>query len=278
METPLRSNRNVILINIDIHSFPGKSFRNSIMTSPIIRNHEPIGSVMQSKKNKPAGTKTQCTRCGICCEKGGPSFHLQDRHLIEKGHIHTRHLYTIRKGERVHDNVQGQLTCMDFDIIKIKGKQSSWECVFFQKKDKSCQIYDHRPLECRVLKCWDTREIEAVYEKDRLTRQDILAGIEGLWELIADHEKQCAHDTIKHAIQDLDGPYAKQAQELIAGAVRYDNAIRQLVLDNGHVEPDMVDFLFGRPLTVTLKSAGYSIQKGGDVHHVCRTSKSKGDK
>jgi len=238
------------------------------MTSPIIRNQEPIGRVMQSKKNKPAGTKTQCTRCGVCCEKGGPSFHVQDRQLIE----------TIRKGELVHDNVQGQLISMDFDIIKIKGKQSSWECVFFHKKDKSCQIYDHRPVECRVLKCWDTREIEAVYEKDRLTRQDILAGIEGLWELIADHEKQCAHDAINHAIQDLEGPYAKQAQELIAGAVRYDNAIRQLVLENGHVEPDMMDFLFGRPLTVTLKYAGYSIQRGGDVHHVCKASTSKGDK
>ena len=162
---------------------------------------------------------------------------------------------------------------MAFDIIKIKGKPSSWECVFFQEKDRACQIYDHRPLECRVLKCWDTREIEAVYEKDRLTRQDILAGIEGLWELIQEHEKQCAHDAINHAIQDLDGPFAKQAQEVLAGAVHYDNAIRRLVIENGSVEPDMIEFLFGRPLTVTLKSAGYSIQRVGDIQQVCKVSK-----
>ena len=214
---------------------------------------------MQPTKDRPSGIKAQCIRCGTCCEKGGPSFHVEDRHLIEDGTIHTRYLYTIRKGEFVHDNVQVQLKPADSDIIKIKGKSPSWECVFFQKRDKSCSIYDHRPLECQLLKCWDTRDIEAVYEKDRLTRQDILAGIEGLWELIADHEKQCAHDAINRAIQDFHGVLSKQAQDVITGAIQYDSAIRQLVLENGNVAPDMIDFLFGRPLTVTLKSAGYNI-------------------
>ena len=216
---------------------------------------------MQPVKNRPYGIKTQCIRCGTCCEKGGPSFHVEDRHLIEAGTIHTRYLYTIRKGEFVHDNVQGQLKPADSDIIKIKGKSPSWECVFFQKRDKSCSIYDHRPLECRLLKCWDTRDVEAVYEKDRLTRRDILAGIEGLWELIADHEKQCAHDTINRAIRDFHGVLSKQAQEVIAGAIQYDSAIRQLVLENGNVTPDMIDFLFGRPLAVTLKSKGVDMDR-----------------
>ena len=216
---------------------------------------------MQWIKDRPSEAKTQCIRCGTCCEKGGPSFHIQDRPLIENGTIHTRYLYTIRKGEFVHDNVQGQLKPADSDIIKIKGKSPSWECVFFQKRDKSCSIYDNRPLECRLLKCWDTRDIEAVYEKDRLTRQDILIGIEGLWELIADHEKQCAHDAINRAIRDFHGVLSKQAQDVITGAIQYDSAIRQLVLENGNVAPDMTDFLFGRPLTVTLKLAGYDMKE-----------------
>lgn len=216
---------------------------------------------MQSMKNRPSQTKTQCIRCGTCCEKGGPSLHIQDRHLIEDGTIHTRYLYTIRRGELVHDNVQGHLKPAASEIIKVKGKGSAWECVFFQKKDRSCGIYDHRPLECRMLKCWDTRDIEAVYEKDRLTRQDILSGIEGLWELIAGHEKQCGHDAINRALQDSDRAFKKQARELIAGAIQYDRAIRQLILENGNITPDMMDFLFGRPLTVTLKSMGIDIDK-----------------
>ena len=131
----------------------------------------------------------------------------------------------------------------------------------FRKRDTSCSIYAHRPLECRLLKCWDTRDIEVVYEKDRLTRRDILAGIEGLWELVAGHEKQCGHDVINRALQDSDGVFKKQAQELIANAIQYDRAIRQLVLENGNVTPDMIDFLFGRPLTVTLRSAGIDTDK-----------------
>jgi Fe-S-cluster containining protein len=216
---------------------------------------------MQWIKDRPSEANERCLRCGTCCEKGGPSFHIQDRHLIEDGTIHTRYLYTIRKGEFVHDNVQGQLKPANSDIIKIKGKSPSWECVFFQKRDKSCSIYDHRPLECRLLKCWDTRDIEAVYEKDRLTRRDILAGIEGLWELVADHEKQCAHDAVNRAIRDLHGALDKQAREAIAGAIQYDSAIRELVLENGNVAPDMIDFLFGRPLMVVLKSAGYTMNR-----------------
>ncbi|MBW2514834.1 MAG: YkgJ family cysteine cluster protein, partial [Deltaproteobacteria bacterium] len=104
---------------------------------------------MQAIKDKSSQAKTHCIRCGTCCEKGGPSFHIQDRRLIEDGAIHTRYLYTIRKGELVHDNVRGQIKPAGSDIIKIKGKSPSWECVFLHKKDRSCAIYDHRPLECR---------------------------------------------------------------------------------------------------------------------------------
>jgi Fe-S-cluster containining protein len=227
---------------------------------------------MQPSKNRHSEAMLECKRCGTCCEKGGPTFHTEDRHLIEDGSIHTRYLYTIRKGELVHDNVQGQLKPIASDIIKIKGKGPSWECVFFEKKDKSCSKYDHRPLECRLLKCWDTREIEAVYEKDRLTRQDILAGIEGLWELIVEHDKHCDHDAIKRALQDLHGAFDKQAQAVLTNAIQYDSAVRQLVLENGNVEPEMIDFIFGRPLTVTLKAAGYTVQNNGGVYRVSKNS------
>jgi Fe-S-cluster containining protein len=227
---------------------------------------------MQAINNEPSDPRTECKRCGICCEKGGPTFHAEDRHLIEDGSIHTRYLYTIRKGELVHDNVRGQLNPITSDIIKIKGKGPLWECVFFEKKEKSCSKYDHRPLECQVLKCWDTREIEAVYEKDRLTRQDILAGIEGLWELIVEHEKHCDHDVINRALQDLHGAFDKQAQVVLTNGIQYDSAVRQLVLENGNVEPEMIDFIFGRPLTVTLKAAGYTIQHNGGVYLVSKNS------
>jgi Fe-S-cluster containining protein len=35
---------------------------------------------------------TKCIRCGTCCKKGGPSFHLEDKMLIEKGIILSKYL------------------------------------------------------------------------------------------------------------------------------------------------------------------------------------------
>ena len=159
------------------------------------------------------------------------------------------------------DNVQGHIMPAASDIIKIKGKDQSWECVFFEPKDKTCGIYEQRPMECKALKCWDTREMEAVYHKNRLTRQDLLAGIEGLWELIDAHEKQCAHDSINRAIQDLEGTHKQHASEVIVRAIQYDKAVRRLVTEKGYVTADMVDFLFGRPLMVTLKAAGCMVEQ-----------------
>jgi len=212
-------------------------------------------------KGKTHEIRTECTRCGTCCEKGGPALHLEDKPLVMAGRIHTRHLYTIRKGERVHDNVRGCLVPAVSDIIKIKGKRQSWECVFFQAGDKTCDIYEQRPQECRILKCWDTREIEATYQKTRLTRADLLADIAELWELIQLHEENCSHELISRAIQNLGGNAPRKASESIIAAVQYDQAIRRLVVEKGQVTDDMLDFLFGRPLTQTLKTAGCRIEK-----------------
>ena len=130
-----------------------------------------------------------CIRCGICCAKGGPAFHVEDRALIDGGFIHTRHLYTIRKGEMVHDNVRNLVMPSSEEMIKIKGVEGSWQCTFFQEEKKACKIYAHRPMECRILKCWDPSELEAVYAKNRLTRQALLTSIAGLWDLVEEHER-----------------------------------------------------------------------------------------
>ncbi|MGD8449723.1 MAG: YkgJ family cysteine cluster protein, partial [Desulfobacterales bacterium] len=92
-------------------------------------------------------TITQCLRCGTCCKKGGPSFHLEDKILIEKGIILSKYLYTIRKGELFYDNIKECILPAVSDIIKIKGQEESWTCIFFNEKESACTIYDNRPLE-----------------------------------------------------------------------------------------------------------------------------------
>ena len=206
---------------------------------------------------------TECARCGICCEKGGPSFHTEDRMLIEKGKIPSKFLYTIRKGELAHDNVKGCLKPVDSDIIKIKGKEDSWTCLFFDEIRKGCAIYKGRPQECRVLKCWDTRELEQCYANARLTRKDLVSGVKGLWDLIEDHQARCDYNKIQPLIKDLTGVKRNRARQKLLEIIRYDAEIRNLVISRGGLDADMLDFLFGRPLTETLGNYGIKIQQEG---------------
>ena len=205
------------------------------------------------KSNTPI---TECIRCGTCCKKGGPSFHIDDKHLIDKGVISSKYLFTIRKGELAHDNIKDELLPMSSDLIKIKSKKDSLTCIFFNEGKNKCMIYENRPVECRALKCWDTREIEKIYSKNRLTRKDLLFDVEGLWELVKDHQSRCSYEKIKKMLQKQDN--SKNAiQKEILEIIRYDTQIRHLVVKKGGMDSEILDFLFGRPLTVTIKPFGF---------------------
>ncbi len=218
-------------------------------------------------------THTECIKCGTCCKKGGPSFHYKDRQLIEKGIILSRYLYTIREGELSYDNIINCLHPAPTDIIKIKGQKGSWTCVFFDDKNNQCTIYDNRPLECRILKCWDTREIEKVYSKTRLTRKNLLSSVEGLWELIEDHQKRCSYKMLSRYLNELKNGTKDIPLEKIQDMLRYDEKIRNLIVEKGSLEFEMTDFLFGRPITETIRIYGFKIKKDHDmikiipVHH-----------
>jgi Fe-S-cluster containining protein len=211
----------------------------------------------------PSVAINDCRRCGTCCEQGGPGFHRQDRMLIETGGIPSKYLYTIRRGEHAYDNVKGCLAPVESDIIKIKGQEGSWTCIFFEADTKSCSIYDDRPLECRALKCWDTGELEQIYDRDRLSRQDILSRVKGLWELIDDHQARCDYAKIKTLIGDIDGPQRARARKELLGIIQYDAEIRKRVVEKGGLKPEMLDFIFGRPLMETLPNYGINVRQEG---------------
>ena len=219
-------------------------------------------------KHKPILSRSACIRCGTCCKKGGPSFHLEDKPLIENGAILSKHLYTIRQGEQSYDNVKQRFIPAASDIIKIKGQKGSWTCCCFDAAKNECKIYAFRPLECRVLKCWDTREIEKIYAKNRLTRKDLVAVIEGLWELIDDHQQRCAYTKLKRLLDDLNGNQKDKALQEILELITYDARIRKLAVQKGGLDPEIIDFLFGRPLTETLAIYGITVKKQGDTYHL----------
>ena len=140
--------------------------------------------------------------------------------------------------------------------------------MFFNEKEYECRIYNNRPLECRALKCWDTREIEKIYSKNRLTRKDLISTIEGLWDLIEDHQNRCSYQTLKHFIDDLNKDKKDEVLNGILKIIKFDAQIRKLVVQKGGLDPDMTDFIFGRPITVTIKIYGFKIIKQEDIYRL----------
>lgn len=210
---------------------------------------------------KPIPATQHCSKCGTCCRNGGPSLHVEDRHLVERGFIHTRHLFTIRRGERARDPIRGGLVRVDGDIIKIKGSSEGWACRFFEPGSNRCRIYEHRPLACRELECWDTSRIEQLYDRRRLSRSDLLAGIKGLWELVVAHDRRCSHELIQGLLKDTSGPGAERARLRLAEICAYDTEFRRLMVSRGRLEAAMLDFLLGRPVEQVLR-AGRSADGG----------------
>ncbi len=203
----------------------------------------------------------QCQRCGVCCQKGGPSLHHEDRHLVDEGLIPARCLFTLRQGELARDDIRGTLAPLATEIIKIKGRDGRWTCRFHDPRNRGCTIYDHRPMECRVLNCRDTREISTLYDTGRLTRQDLLATVEGLWGLIEAHERRCSYAELDHLVRQVDGEGRLNREEAILEIIRFDAHIRQLAVEKAGMDKRMLDFIFGRALSETMGMFGLKLAK-----------------
>ena len=191
-----------------------------------------------SKETSSPDAGSQCRRCGTCCRKGGPALHYPDAQRVRTGAIEPSALVTLREGERVHDNVHGGIITVDTDVIKIQSRPDGLVCGFFDEARSACRIYDHRPLECRALRCWDTAEIERIYAVDRLTRRDLFGEISWLWELIETHQERCHPGRLT---SDID---AGELSEIIA----YDAHLRRLTAERTRVHVDWLPLIFGRPL------------------------------
>lgn len=216
-------------------------------------------SFIKSAQNKSG--QTECKRCCTCCAKGGPALHKEDLDLIKSGKLHGKFLFTIREGEPAEDNVKGGLIQVKTDIIKIKSKDGMEACLYANFSNNQCSIYDDRPIECRVLKCWDTAEIEELYNKDRLTRKDIIGDIQGLWELVEDHQQKCSFSKVKQIIDESQGKIHGERLEQLLEIVQYDISIRALVLEKTDTDPNLIPFLFGTPMQSILRKLGIEFKQ-----------------
>jgi Fe-S-cluster containining protein len=223
--------------------------------------------------NKTPKNITSCIRCGTCCTKGGPTLHAGDRQIILAGHIGTEHLITIRKGELAYTPAGEGLQTVQQELVKIVGKGRGWECFFFDKAESSCMIYEQRPLECRILKCWDTLELLSVICKDLLTRADIINAEDPILKLIGLHEKKCAVQDMEKILFSLsDGDDKPTSLKELEELVREDLSIRTEAVSKFALPLSAELFMLGRPLFKLLSGRGIAVQERHGKLHLSEAS------
>jgi Fe-S-cluster containining protein len=196
-----------------------------------------------------------CIRCGTCCRKGGPVLHHEDKEILRAGYLSYRHLVTIRKGEPAFDPVREEVRPVERELVKVRGKGGEWTCFFFDEENSSCTIYEHRPLECRLQKCWDTPALEGLIGKDTIVRADIINAGDPILEVMEMHERECSYQEVEELLDSLSrGGKNPQALARLNELARKDLAIRLYAIRDLGLDEDYELFIFGRPLFKVLAS------------------------
>jgi Fe-S-cluster containining protein len=169
-----------------------------------------------------------------------------------------QHLVTIRKGELVFDPVLGTLRPVHQELIKVRGKGEDWSCYFFDDKSSSCTIYEHRFLECRLLKCWDPSELLSVIGKNTISRADIINPEDPIMKVIETHEQECPYHEVQELIFNLSRRTGKsKTVAQLTELVKKDLAIRSYAISELGLQEEFEFFVFGLPLFKVLRRMGY---------------------
>ncbi len=203
--------------------------------------------------------RNQCLRCGTCCTKGGPSLHRDDINLLKDGHLSYSDLITIRLGESAFSPVSGKVEPVKQELVKLAGKSRSWTCGFYNDsgKESLCELYENRPLECRLLKCWDPQDLLSVIGKESITRRDIINPGDPILEIITLHDKECSFQEVEELLTGLgDNQESTDIMARLTGLVSNDLAIRSQTVAKINMPVAVEFFILGRPIFTQLKQRG----------------------
>ncbi|MCD6306273.1 MAG: YkgJ family cysteine cluster protein [Deltaproteobacteria bacterium] len=213
--------------------------------------------------------RRQCIRCGECCLRSGPSLQLRDIPLVMEGPIAPAHLYALRVGELVWDNVHQQWQKTGTEIIKVKEQKGTRACLFYDAAKKACTIYEHRPVQCVAMKCWDPSEFMRVYQEPKASRKDIIFD-PNLLRLMAVHEAQCGYDRLEHFVKAIENTGEEAVKEVL-GILKWDHDLRRMAPENLGLPHDALDLVFGRPLTHTISMFGLKAVRKPDGSYLLTT-------
>lgn len=200
-----------------------------------------------------------CIRCGTCCKKGGPVLHLEDKAILLKGIITHKDLLTLRKGEFVLNPINGKLSQIKKEVIKVDKRNKDWTCRFYNESGSSCTIYENRPLECKVLKCWDIDDFLKIFCKDTLTRFDLINADDPIIEIINEHEKECPCGEFIKLIFDYFKRKNQKTLSRIKDLINKDLKLRTFALKELELKKEYERFIFGQSFIDIAKIHGINI-------------------
>ena len=205
------------------------------------------------------GTRPYCIKCGTCCRKGSPSLYRDDLPLFRRGTLTRRDLVALRPGETVYSNEDDRFIRLPVEQVKIREKPGSRECLFFQPEGHGCGIYDNRPLQCRVLECWNPEGYKVLKKNKLLSRKDLLGPTDPLLPVVKTHEERC--NVLR--LQELLMKTAEQTipdDEGLMGIILYDRHVRTYLSEKFDLNRQHLDFLLGRPVAEVIPGLGFQIQ------------------
>jgi Fe-S-cluster containining protein len=209
--------------------------------------------------------KNECQQCGTCCEKGGPALHEEDLALIRSSSLSIDDLITIRVGEIVLQPDTGRPESTDVELIKIQGRAGDWCCRFLQPAERTCAIYEQRPLACRLLQCWNPDDVLAISGKKLLSRFDIIDGSDPVLSLLKLYDQQFALPDMIEVTAGLQSSSQREGTlSKLHSMVEKDLLFRSLAVERFALPVARELFYFGRPLFHLLIPLGVSMTEAPD--------------
>jgi len=187
-------------------------------------------------------------------------MHTEDYKLIASNVITLADLITVRKGEYTYHPLSEDPQPAVQEFVKIRGKGSGWCCIFFDNEQSICTIYQHRPIACRLLKCWDPEDVLAVTGKNLLNRRALIQGNDPLADLVCIHEDECPVSVINSLVIQLRTPGMKnKVLAELTRLVNIDLQLREYAVRAYRLSLASELFYFGRPLFQQLVPFGISV-------------------
>ncbi len=207
-------------------------------------------------------TRPYCRRCGTCCRKAGPTLYPGDESLLAAGIISPTQLRTLRAGERVFSHFVDQPVALEHECVSIIPKAGA-SCCFLRGPEHRCDIYEHRPRQCRLQRCWDPTEAEQLMAKPGLTRRQLLALDDPVVATIREHDELCSPARLLELAVATRAEQPTAAPQLVE-LIKADRLTRQQLLRTRLATEATLAFLLGRPLEAMLQPWGLQVIEQDD--------------